>query len=115
MSEPSNMVRVPFKGPVPTIKSLETLLTGWAAPTELTTPLAEAKAALKLDTPDFVTALAKVQAMAALVTPPTQTLLLPSYRAQDLVVLLTKFGKRVVLVQNSQSNPTPLPVKILLR
>jgi hypothetical protein len=30
-------------------------------------------------------------------------------------VLLTKFGKRVVLVQNSQSNPTPLPVRILLK
>ena len=114
MSEPSNLVRVPFKGPVPTIKSLETLFTGWGAPVELTTPLAEAKAALKLEVPDFVTATAKVQAMAALVTPPTQTLLLP-YRAQDLLVLLTKFGKRVVLVQNSQSNPTPLPVRILLK
>jgi hypothetical protein len=109
LSESSNMVRVPFKGPVPTVKGFETLFTGWSAPADLTTPLADAKAALQATPPDFVTAIAKVQAMAALVTPPTQTLLLP-YRAQDLVVLLTKFGKRVTLAQNGG-----LPVKFLLK
>jgi hypothetical protein len=107
LSEPSNMVRAPFKGPVPTFKSLEQLLAGWAAPVALSDLLAAAKAAVVAS--DWTTALAKLQAMGALILPPNQTLVLP-YRAQDLAVLLTKFSRRVLLAQAGA-----LPPKMLMK
>jgi hypothetical protein len=105
MTEPSNMVHVPFRGPVPTFKSLEAVLTGWSAPAALTDPLAAAKTAV--EAADWTTALAQLQAMGTLIASPTQTLLLP-YRAQDLGILLSKFNRRVLLAQGGALPPKAL-------
>jgi hypothetical protein len=107
LSEPSNMVRVPFRGLVPTFTSLGAVLTGWSAPTALTDPLAAAKTAVEAS--DWTTALAKLQEMGTLIAAPTQTLLLP-YRAQDLGILLSKFTRRVMLAQAGA-----LPPKMLMK
>jgi hypothetical protein len=109
LSEPSNLVRVPFKGPIPTFKLLEDQLARWGAPASITTPLAEAKAAIKLDTPDWATAVARLQAIGALITPPSQPMPFP-YQSQDLGVLLTKFSTRVALAQAGQ-----LPKALLMK
>jgi len=109
LSEPSNTVRTPFKGPIPTFKSLEAQLTKWNAPASITGPLGEAKTALLLDTPDFTTALAKLQAIGVLITPPSQPMPFP-YQSQDLGVLLAKFVRRVGLAQAGA-----LPVKMLMK
>lgn len=96
MSEPSNVVRVPFRGPVPTFKLLEDQLARWNAPASVTGPLAEAKAAVQAA--DWATALARLQAIGVLITPPSQPMPF-AYQSQDLGVLLTKFTKRVLLAQ----------------
>jgi hypothetical protein len=105
MTEPSNMVRVPFRGPVPTFKSLEAVLTGWSAPAAVTDPLAAAKTAAEAS--DWTTALAQLRAMGTLIASPTQTLLLP-YRAQDLGILLSKFTRRMLLAQGGALPPKAL-------
>jgi hypothetical protein len=107
LSQPSNMVRAPFQGPVPTFKSLETLLTGWAAPPAITGALAAAKTAVQAS--DWPAALVQLQVMEGLILAPNQNLLLP-YRAEDLGVLLAKFARRVVLAQTGA-----LPAKMLMK
>ena len=107
LTEPSNTVRVPFRGPVPTFKGLEATLAGWSAPAALSDPLAAAKAAVQAS--DWTTALSSLTTMAQAVAAPTQTLLLP-YQAQDLGILLAKFIRRVMLAQAGA-----LPAKVLMR
>lgn len=104
MSQPSNTVRAPFEGPVPTFKSLQTLLTGWAAPASLTTPLAAAKTAVEAS--QWGSALGQLQAVGS----PANLALLPPYRAEDLGVLLAKFTRRVLLAQGGA-----LPPKMLMK
>lgn len=96
VSEPSNVVPIPFKGPVPTFKLLEDQLARWKAPASMTRPLNEAKAAVRLR--EWQTALDKLQEIGVLVTPPRQPMPYP-YQSEDLGVLLTKFTKRVLLAQ----------------
>jgi hypothetical protein len=112
-SEPSNTVRAPFKGPVPTFQSLETLLASWSAPTTLTDPLASAKgliaaAELPNDYQKYTDAINALKGMAGLLA--TQPPLVPAYRNEDVGVLLTKFIRRVVLAQAGL-----LPKKFLMK
>ena len=107
MSEPSNVVRVPFKGPVPTFKLLEDRLARWKAPASITGPLTEAKAAVRLR--EWQTALDKLQEIGVLITSPRQPMPY-AYQSEDLGVLLTKFTKRVLLAQAGL-----LPARMLMR
>jgi hypothetical protein len=96
LTDPSNTVRFPFHGPVPTFKSLADQLTLWSAPATLSGLLSEAKTAVQAA--DWPTALGRLWAMGVLITPPSQPMAY-SYQAQDLGVLLTKFARRVLLAQ----------------
>jgi hypothetical protein len=57
--------------------------------------------------PDYPTALGKLQAIGALITPPNQPMAYP-YQAQDLGVLLAKFTRRVLLAQAKALPPSRL-------
>jgi hypothetical protein len=106
-SEPSNMVRVPFKGPVPTFQSLEALLASWSAPAAVTGPLGAAKAAVQAD--DYATAMTALKSIVPLLLGNPQPLQ-PAYRNEDFGVLLTKFIRRVGLAQAGA-----LPKRMLMK
>jgi hypothetical protein len=110
LTGPSNTVRVPFHGPVPTFKSLADQLARWSAPATISGLLSAAQTAVQVGTngqPDYPTALGKLQAIGALITPPNQPMAYP-YQAQDLGVLLAKFTRRVLLAQAKALPPSRL-------
>jgi hypothetical protein len=94
-SDPSNMVRAPFKGPVPTFKSLRTVLADWQAPTVFNYRLSRAQIAAIAG--DYAGALAHLGHMRQRAA--DQTLLAP-WRGEDLDVLLQKFIRRVTLARD---------------
>jgi hypothetical protein len=94
LSVPSDSARAPSEGPVPTIATLRAQLERWNAPAALREPLEAARRAVQAG--DYPTALAS---LAALRQAAGDTALLPWWRGEDFQILVSKFTRRVGLVQ----------------
>jgi hypothetical protein len=100
-SGPSNTVRIPVVGPVPTFVSLEEMLQQWQGTRTLITALRDARSAVARG--DYAGARYRLQAMR------TRTRSVLSYwRVEDLDVLLEKFIRRVQLVEAWKMDPSRL-------
>jgi hypothetical protein len=103
LSDPSNMVRIPFKGPVPSFKSLRASLKGLQAPAVFSEQLSIAQAEVVLG--NYTKALAALEIMRVKAQNP---LVLKPWQGDDLDVLLVKFIRRVNLAQAGALSPLKL-------
>jgi hypothetical protein len=104
-SGPSNTVRIPAVGPVPTFVSLEELLRQWRAPARLSAALVEARTAVARG--DYAAARLRLQRMRSMLSRSRQYPL-SWWRSEDLDILLQKFIRRVALVEAWKMDPSRL-------
>jgi hypothetical protein len=105
LSSPSTMLGFPFDGPTPTVNSLRLAFAAAGASPDLMDVLSAVRTALRGES--FEEALSRLAELRLrLASEPA----VPSWRAQDLDVLLAKFARRTIVTQSDG-----LPVRRLLR
>ena len=97
LSEPSNRVPAPFRGPIATFKSLQAQLDAWPAPSMFTDLLTAARTAVQAA--DYTTALTSLGTMRQKAADPTAWGASAAWRGDDLGVLVLKLIRRVTLIQ----------------